>query len=139
MIFKMYECDFGIKYNGVSYDFSDVESLQIENNEKTRITRGANGKNLLGLTYKEGMKEPKTWTLTIKNMSLEIKTLLDTIYTDKSRVDIYCVSRADGSSKIAKNCVLAQLPQQLVVDESPDSMNVALMFETFDAGEVWKT
>jgi len=139
MIFKMYECDFGIKYNGVSYDFTDVESLQIEDNEKNRITRGSNGKNVLGLTYKEGIKEPKVWTVTIKNMSMEIKALLDGIYKDKSRLDVFCISRADGSSKMAKNCILSQVPQQLLIDESPDSMNVALMFETFDSAENMKT
>lgn len=138
MRFKPYECDFGIKYNGVTYDFTDVDSLQIEDAEMTRLTRGANGKNKMGLKYKEGVKEPKKWTVTILDTSLEIKTLLDKIYSAGDRLDVFCVSRLDGSSKIAKNAVLCQQPQQLLVDETPDSMNMALMFETFDAGEVYK-
>jgi hypothetical protein len=138
MIFRMYECEFGFKYNGIDYSFTNVMSLQIEDNEVTRLTRGANGKNVSGLIYKEGITEPKRWTVTIRDMTPEIKALLDTVYKDQERVDVYCISEATGSSKIAKNAILSQLPQQLLVDESPDSMNVALMFETFDSGEVFK-
>jgi hypothetical protein len=138
MRFKPYECDFGFKYNGVSYDFAHVNSLSVEDNERTRITRGANANNKLGLVYKEGIKEPKMWTVQIMDTSLEIKELLDVIYKNRERVDVYCVSRIDGSSKIAKNAILSQEPQQLLIDETPDSMNVDLIFETFDAGEVYK-
>lgn len=138
MRFKPYECDFGFKYNGVTYDFDDVDSLQIEDPEMTRLIRGANGKNLVGLRYKEGIKEPKKWTVNILEMSLEIKDLLETIFKNGDRVDVFCISRVDGSSKIAKNAVLCQKPQQLLVDESAESLNVALMFETFDGGEVYK-
>jgi hypothetical protein len=42
MIFKMYDCDFGIKLNGVTYDFEHVQDLQIEDPENTRLTRGSN-------------------------------------------------------------------------------------------------
>ena len=139
MNFPIYDSDFGFKFEGVSYDFTDVESLQIEDNEMTRLTRGANGRNVTGLIYKEGIKEPKRWTVTIKNMRLEVKTLLDRIFAEKLRVDVYCIKRSDGSSKIAKNAVLCQMPQQLLVDETPDSMNVALMFESFDTSEVFKS
>jgi len=45
----------------------------------------------------------------------------------------------DGSSKMAKNSVLCQQPQQLVLDESPDSMNVSLSFESFDLTETMKS
>ena len=138
MIFRMYECEFGFKYNGIDYTFTNVMSLQIEDNEMTRLTRGANGKNVSGLIYKEGITEPKRWTVTIRDMTPEIKALLDTVYKDQERVDVYCISETTGSSKIAKNAILSQVPQQLLVDESPDSMNVALMFETFDSGEVFK-
>lgn len=138
MRFKPYECDFGFKYNGVTYDFADVDSLQIEDPEMTKLTRGANGKNVVGLVYKEGIKEPKRWTVNLLDTSLEIKALLDSIYSDGGRVDVFCISRADGSSKIAKNAILCQKPQQLLVDETAESLNIALVFETFDSGEVYK-
>ena len=139
MIFKIYDCDFGIKINGVNYDFTHVENLTIDDPENTRLTRGANAGNKLGLVYKEGIKEPKRITVTIKGMSPELKAVLDSAYDKKDRVDVYCVSRSDGSSKMGKNAVLSQQPQQLTVDEGPDSMNVALAFETFDLSEVHKS
>lgn len=139
MIFKMYDCDFGIKYNGVSYDFTEVSNLTIEDPENTRLVRGANASNKVGLSYREGLKEAKKITVVIMNMPIELKEVLDTIFKDQARIDVYCISRGDGSSKMAKNAVLCQMPQQLSLDDTPDSLNVSLAFESFDLSEVHKS
>ena len=139
MIFKIYDCDFGVKINGTSYDFEHVAELTIDDPEKNRLTRGSNAKNKVGLAYKEGLKEPKRWTIPILNMSPELKEVLDGVFDNKTRVEVYCIDRTDGSSKMAKNAILCNKPQQLQVSESPDSMNVALEFETFDSSEVHKS
>lgn len=138
MIFKIYNCDFGIKANGVSYDFEQVNELQIEDPERNRLTRGSNAKNKLGLSYKDGLKEPKRWTIPILDMSPELKAVLDACYDAQTRVDVYCIDRTNGSSKMAKNAVLSNKPQQLSLDETAESMNVSLEFETFDSSEVFK-
>lgn len=139
MIFKMFNSDFGFKYNGQNYDFDHVENFTIENPEQTRLTRGANGNSKTGLVYKEGIKEPKKVTVTIIGMSIQIKEVLDAIYEGKERLDVYAVDRSDGSSKIAKNAVLCQQPMQLSLDEGAESMNVSLMFESFDLTETHKS
>lgn len=136
--FKLYDCDVGVKIDGVSYDFTDVDSVTIEDPEFTRLTRGANGTNKLGLVYKEGIKEPTRITIPILNMSSDLKAVLDQAYKDKTRMDVFCVSRTDGSSKMGKNSILCQRPQQLTLEDSPESMNVQLIFETFDNSEVYK-
>ncbi len=139
MIFKLYDCDFGVTLAGVNYDFEHVENLQIEDPERTRLIRGGNASNKTGLVYKEGIKEAKTITLTVKGMPAELHALLKAAYADKTRMSCYCVSRVDGSSKIAKNSILSQEPKQLTLDDSSDSMNTALVFESFDISEVHKT
>lgn len=139
MIFKLYDCDFGITLAGVNYDFEHVENLQIEDPERTRLIRGGNAGNKTGLIYKEGIKEPKVVTLTVLGMPAELHNLLKAAYADKTRVDCYAVSRADGSSKIAKNAILSQEPKQLTVDDTAESMNTALVFESFDISEVHKS
>lgn len=139
MIFKIYDCDFGIKVNGVNYDFDHVAELQIEDPERNRLTRGSNAKNKSGLAYKDGLKDPKKWTIPILNMSAELKGVLDDCYSNVTRLDVYCISRTDGSSKMAKNAVLSNKPQQLTVDETAESLNVSLEFETFDSSEVHKS
>jgi hypothetical protein len=139
MIFKMYDCDFGVKINGINYDFEHVQDLQIEDPEMTRLTRGANAGNKTGLIYREGTKEPKKMTVTILGMSLALKTVLDAAYENQTRVDAYCINRNDGSSKMAKNSILSTQPQQLTIDDSAESMNVALIFESFDLSEVHKS
>ena len=139
MIFKMYDCDFGVTLNGVNYMFTHVENLQIEDPERTRLIRGSNAGNKEGLAYKEGLKEAKTVTLTVIGMPAEVHNLLKTAYNDRTRLDCFTVSRVDGSSKIAKNAVLSQSPKQLQMDDSAESLNTALIFESFDVEEVHKT
>jgi hypothetical protein len=139
MIFKLYNCDLGIKYNGVNYDFEHVEGLTVEDPESTKLIRGANAGNKTGLAYKEGLKDAKKITVTIIGMSAALKSVLQVAYDKKDRLDVYCVDRDDGSSKIAKNAILSQQPQQLSLSDGADSMNVALVFESFDISEVHKS
>ncbi len=136
--FKLYDCDFGITLNGTNYDFTHVQNLTIEDPERTRLVRGANAGNKVGLVYTEGIKEAKTLTVTIIDVPVELHNLLKQAYAAKTRMDCYCVSRSDGASKIAKNAVLCQEPKQLTLDESPESMDTALIFESFDVSEVRK-
>lgn len=138
-IFKLYNCDFGIKVNGVSYDFEHVAELQIEDNQRNRLTRGANAKNKVGLVYKDGLKDPIRWTIPILQMSIELKGVLDDLFEGQGRAEVYCIDRTDGSSKMAKNAILSNKPQQLTLDETAESMNVSLEWETFDSSEVHKS
>lgn len=139
MIFKLYDCDLGIKINGTSYDFEHVQEVQVEDPERNKLTRGANAGNKIGMVYKEGLKEPKRWTIPIMSMSAELKSVLDNAFDAQVRLEVFCISRSDGSSKMARNAVLSNRPQQLVLDDSPESMNVSLEFETFDSSEVHKS
>ena len=139
MIFKLYDCDFGVTIRGVNYDFEHVDGLQIEDPERTRLIRGANAANKSGLVYKEGLKDAKTVTVTIIGVSVELHNLLKEVFANKERVDFYCISRSDGSTKVAKNAVLSQEPMQLNLDDSPESLNLTLTFESYDVTEVHKS
>lgn len=139
MIFKLYECDIGIKVDGVAYDFEHVAEIQIEDNKRNRLTRGANAKNKTGLAYRDGLKEPDRWMIPILNMSAALKSVLDSCYENQTRLEVYCINRKDGSKKMAKNALLSNKPQQLTLDETPESMNVSLEFESFDTEETHKS
>jgi hypothetical protein len=139
MIFKIYNCDFGFKRNGVEYKFDHVVEVTIEDPERNKLTRGSNSSNKSGLSYKEGIREPKRWTIPILNMSAELKAVMDAVFESQERVDVFCVDRNDGSGKYGNNAILSNRPQQLSVDESAESMNVSLEFETFDNTEVHKS
>lgn len=138
-VFKLYDCDFGITIDEVNYDFEHVDSLTIEDPERTKLIRGGNAANKIGLDYKEGVKEPKVVSVTLIGISMALHNLLKSVYSEKKRVDCYAVSRVDGSSKIAKSAVLSQEPKQMSLDGSPESLNIALIFESFDVTEVHKS
>lgn len=137
-MFRIYNCDFGVKVGGVSYDFEHVSELSIDDPERNRLTRGSNAKTKIGLAYKDGLKDPKKWTIPILNMSAALKDVLDACYDDQTRLDVYCIDRSNGSSKMAKNAILSNKPQQLKLDDTAESLQVSLEFETFDSGETLK-
>lgn len=139
MIFKIYDCDFGIKINGTNYEFDHVSEVNIEDPERNKLTRGSNATNKIGITYREGLAEPKRWTIPIMSMTAALKTVLDSAFENQTRLEVYCVSRTDGSMKSARNAILSNRPQQLTIDETAESMNVSLEFETFDSSEVHKS
>ena len=139
MIFKIYDSDFGIKYNGTNYEFEHVQDLKVTDPEKNKLVRGSNAKNKVGISYKEGIKDPKEITVTIIGMSAALKAVLDAAFIARDRLDVYCVSRTDGSSKIYKNAVLSMQPAQLEVSDAVESMNVALVFESFDQEETHRS
>ncbi len=139
MIFKVYNSDFGFKFNGVSYDFDQVNGMVIEDPEFNKLTRGSNAKNTTGLAYKEGLKEPKKLTVTLVGISKALQELLTGIFKDQSRVECYAIDRGDGSSRTLKNAILSQPPRQLTIDESVESMNVVLVFEGYDLSDTYKT
>ena len=136
--FKIYSCSFGVKIEGVSYTFPHVMDMKIEDPENTKLVRGANAGNKTGLIYKDGLKDAKKLTMTIIGMTADIYTLLKGAYDNQTRVDVFCIDNSDGSSKIGTDSIMAQMPQQLSVDESTESMNVALAFETFNLTETHK-
>lgn len=139
MIFKLYDCDVGIVIRGTRYNFEHVQSVVVDDPERKRLTRGANATNKTGISYKEGLKEAKVMTFTLLGLSKELHDLLKDVYTTEERVDCFVISRQDGSSKNARQAVLSQSPKQLNLDDSPESMDTALAFETFDMDENHKS
>ena len=137
-MFKLYECDVGIKVGGVSYDFEHVNQVQIEDPERNQLTRGVNAKNKVGLVFKDGLKDPKRWTIPIINMSAALKAVMDSAFENQTRLDVYCVSRKTGDSKWAKNAIMSNRPQQLTLDDTAESLDVSLEFVTYDSSEIIK-
>lgn len=138
MSFKIYNCDFGIVYKNIDYSFDHVREVQIEDNERNRLTRGSNASNQVGITYKDGLREPKRWTIPILQMSIELKAALDDAYNTQLRMTVYCIDRTNGSKKSLPNAILSNRPQQLTLDETPESLDVSLEFEGFLSEETYK-
>lgn len=139
MSFKLYDCEVGIKTaSGVNYEFDNVDEVTFEDPEFNRLTRGTNGKDKTGIVYKEGSKEPARATCPILGMSIALKAVLDEGFKKQQRFTFYAISKTTGSSKMLKEAILCQKPQQLTIGESAESLNVILTFESFDSVENMK-
>ena len=136
--FKIYDCEFGIKAGDVNYTFEQVDSMTIEDPESVRLIRGSSASNKVGLAYTEGTKEAKKLSVTLVGISTAMYDLLAGLHSDKERVECYCIDKKTGSSKIAKDAVITQRPQQLSVNEGAESLNLVVNFETFNLEESHK-
>ena len=139
MIFKLYDCDFGVTIRGVNYDFVDIDSVTIEDPQTVELTRGANAGNTEGLVYTQGAKEAKTVTLVLPAVPMELMVLLTDVFNKRERLEAYCISRSDGSSRMIKKAVINMKPQQLVIDESEESINISLMLKSFSVTDNHKS
>ena len=139
MIFKLYDCDCTLVARGVSYDFTDIDSVTVEDPETVELTRGANASNDDGLVYTQGSKDPKTVTLVLPGVPKELLDLMTDIHAKKERVEFYCISKSDGSSKAVKKAIISQKPQQLVIDDTAESMNISLILKSFSVKDNHKS
>lgn len=139
MIFKIYNCDLGLTINDVNYDFTHIDDLTIDDPEMNNIIRGGNASNKIGIAFKEGIRDPKVLTCTIRGLSMAMHSLIQTCYEEQTRVGFYCIDRGDGSSKVGKNAIIKQMPQQLSVNEGEESMNIIITLATFDLKETHKS
>jgi hypothetical protein len=135
---KLYDCDVGLTIRGVNYEFEHVDSVTVDDPTRTRLVRGANARNKTGLAYTEGAKDAKTVNTSVIGIPKALHDLLKEVYASKERVDGWAISRANGNSKFWKNAILSQEPMQPTLDDSPESMNTPLAFESFDVSDTLK-
>lgn len=138
-MFKIYDSDVGFKLDSTTYYFDHVDEITVEDPGKNRLTRGINATNKKGLVYKEGAKDAETWTIPILNMTPALKAALDSAFKKESRIDVFIISRTDGSKKTMNQAILCQKPQQMTVSDTAEALQVKLVFESFDTNEVLKS
>lgn len=138
-MFKLYDCEVGFTIRGVNYVLDHVDSVTVDDPETNELIRGANAGNKIGLTYKQGLKEAKTMTTSALSLPMALHNLLKEVFNSQERIDFYAISRTDGSSKMARNAILASSPKQLTLDDSAESLQVQLMVKSYDMDEVHKS
>lgn len=138
MQFMLYDCAFSIKITDVIYNFEHVDSVAFEDPKETKLTRGGDGRNKVGLIYTQGHKEPEVATLVLPGVSKALLEVLVRAHAAKTRVEFSAIA-SDGSGKTAKDAIIRQRPQQLTIDESIESLNVQLVLESFNVTEVHKS
>lgn len=123
--------------DGNVYEFLHFDSVGVDTTARTRITRGANAGDRLGVSYKEGLKEADTMTIVAVDVPADLHTQLKTWYDAATRLKIECVDSI-GSSVVAFDSVISREPHQLSIDESVESMNLELIFESFNITTTYK-
>lgn len=136
---KLYNCDIGFTLNGVNYDFLHVSEVTVEDPERVNLTRGSNAGDEVGIAYREGIRDPKTITINALDVPAALFNVLSTAFKNQQRFElVYVIDRNDGTKKEAKNALLSQLPQQLTLDDTMESMTVALTWVSYSIQETHK-
>ena len=131
-IFQVNQGDAGFSYNGANYTFSDFDTINYTYSRKNHLTRGASGQNKVGIAYKEALKTPDMAETVIKDCSVAIYKLLQTIFDKGERINFWFVDRNTGEGLTYKNAVVRDRPLQTAIGESEDTIAFTLAIESFD-------
>lgn len=131
-LFQISQGTAGFSYNGTNYQFTDVDSIGYTYNRKNHLTRGASGKNKVGIIYKEGLKTPDVAEVVVKGCSIEVYDLLQTIFEGAQRISFWFVDDATGEGLTYKNAVIRDKPLQNNIGESEDTISFMFAIESFD-------
>lgn len=134
-VFQIHQGDAGFSYNGVNYTFSDVDTVEYTYSKKNHLTRGANGINKVGISYKEGVKTPEVAEIRVVDCSVAIYSLLLQIYEKSLRLSVWFIDRATGEGFTLNNAIVRDKPRQTSIGESEDTIGFTLAVESFDITE----
>lgn len=132
---QIWKCDGGFSYNGVNYNFRDLDSVAYTYNQKTHLIRGANATNKRGILQQEGGKTPDVAEYTVVDCTKEIYRLLLSIFERKERIDAFFIDRSNGEYIIFKDAVIRDKPRQTNVAEDDTSHSFVFAVESFNVTE----
>lgn len=133
--FQIWKCSGGFTYNGVNYDFADIDNVTYTYNRRNHLTRGANAKNKVGIITQEGLKTPDTAEYNVLDCSKAIYKLINELYEKEERIDAYFIDDETGEYTIFKKAVIRDKPRQTSVGEEDTSTSFIFAVESFDVKE----
>lgn len=139
MIFKLDEIDVTIAINGVNYDLPNFDSVTIEDTEEVTLHRGNNGKDDEGIALRSGLAEPKSVTIAALAIPQDLAALINNCFENKTRIEVYMVTRSDGSNISLKKAIVAQRFEQRQLDETRESLIQSLIIRSFAKKESHKS
>lgn len=134
-MFQIWNCEGGFTYNGVNYDFKDMDSVAYTYSRKNHLIRGANARNKKGILSQEGSKNPDTAEYTVMDCSKAVQKLLLSLFESKERIDAYFIDLNTGEYFIYKDAVIRDKPRQTNVGEDDTSHSFVFAVESFNVKE----
>lgn len=135
-LIQLRKADVSFNYNGPRYDLTKyVDGVTIEDPETKHLTRGGSGKNKKGLSYGEGTKDPKKITIDFVGFPVAYLKLIRQIWEKEDRIDVSCIDRKTGDSRVFKEALVVNNIRQLTMKDGVEEANFQLLLETFDIDE----
>ena len=134
-MFQIWNCEGGITYKGVNYNFRDLDSVTYTYNLKKHLIRGANAQNKKGIISHEGGKTAEVAEYNVVDCSKELYRLIQQIYEKDERIDAYFIDRNTGEYIIYKDALIRDKPRQTNIAEDDTSHSFVLAVESFNVTE----
>lgn len=122
----------GVVINGTDYKFDDFDSVAFTYGRVKHIMRGANATNKYGIDTEEGMKTPDTASVTIVDITDELKNLLNRCFKENTRIDLYFIDNQSLATVQFSNAKITSPVRQLNIGEEDTTLSVILSVESFD-------
>lgn len=133
---QVQNCVCGFVYNDTTYEFSDFDVLNFTYNTRNRLTRGANGANKKGISYKEGVKTADALSITIMDCEVETYDLLLKLYEKEERILFFITDKETGKRMTMGDAIITDKPRQTTVGEGEESLTFTLNLESFNVGGI---
>ena len=132
MAIQLWASKNGVRINGQNYEFTDCDSVTINDPRRVHLTRGANSTNKRGFPYMENAKQATTINFATVALGGELVELLNKCYENRTRIGAYAVDTATGESITTDAAILTHKVQQTTVAEGEETYNYDVELECYD-------
>lgn len=114
-----------ISYNGIDYEFPNVTNVTYNNPVTNNMLSSPQG-NTNGISYKTGLTQGSSCTLTLRELDEDDCTLLKSIFDKGDRVDFTGFDSQTGKTLECKSAVISTDPDNGTIGDTETDFDVTL-------------
>lgn len=121
-----------INLNGVNYILSGVHSIAFESMLTNNLVRGSDARDKQGIVVQDGTSEADSATLTIRNVSAQIFSMMENSWKNASRLTATFTDSKTGDRYVMRDSILTNRPLQKSISDGADQVNIEVVLKSFN-------
>jgi hypothetical protein len=107
-----------IQINGNDYPLTDVDDIAFSSPMTRTLIRGMGSADTVGLETTSGLDHPDSYTVTTKEIGLDLYNLLFNLWKKGGRLSLFYYDNEKKTSETIKNCCIQNSPKQANMNDS---------------------
>jgi hypothetical protein len=101
-----------IQINGNDYPLNDVDDIAYSSPMNRTIVRGMGSTDTVGIETTTGNDQPDTYTLTTREIGVDLHNLLFTLWKKGGRVSLFYYDKEKKTAETINDCCVQNSPKQ---------------------------